>query len=112
MPVMTYSATVNANTTVADVFNTKLFHTAQKPSRYRLYARHASAAGTVVSAIRHGRTIDGEEIDMAAAAGAPVIPDDLIAESILRPGEQYKVDLKETGGVNTATKLKVVIDEA
>lgn len=85
MPVMSYNATVNANTTNRDVFNTSLFHTAQRPSRYRTYGRHAAAVGTVVADVRHGRTIDGEGVDMAAAAGAPVIPDDLIMESYLQP---------------------------
>jgi len=111
MPVMTSNVTVTANTTQADVFNTKLFHTAQRVARYRLYGRHAAAVGTVVANVRHGRTIDGESVNMPAAAGAPVIPDDLLAESVLKPGEQYKLDLLETAGTNTAVQLKVIIDE-
>jgi len=111
MPVMTYEATVAANTESEDIFQPQLFNQAQRISRYRLYARHASAVGTVLASVRHGRLVEGENMNMTAAAGSPVIPDDLLSECVLRPGESYKVNLKETGGTNTATKLKVVIDE-
>lgn len=111
MPAMSYNAQVALNATNADVFAASTFHTAERPSRYRLYGRHAAAVGTVVASVRHGRYIDGEQLLMAAAAGAPVMPDDWICDSVLMPGESYKVDLLETAGVNTITQLRVVIEE-
>lgn len=108
---MSHTETVTASTTSRDVFKNSPFHVASRPSRYRLYGRHAAAVGTVVASIRHGRTVDGEEELMVAAAGAPVIPDDLICESYLMPGEAFKVDLRETAGTNTATLLRTMIDE-
>lgn len=111
MPSMSYSATIAASTTVGDVFSGDPFRTSQRPSRYRLFGRHATAAGAVVGTVRHGRISDANRVAMVAAAGAPVIPDDLIAESYLMPGEEYIVDVTETGAVNTAVVLRVMIDE-
>lgn len=111
MPAMTFSATVTGGTTLRDVFAPQPFARALRPSRYRLYGRHAAGAGTVVASVRHGRVVDGEALGMVAASGAPVVPDDLICESFLTPGEDYKVDLSEIAGTNTTTQLRVLIDE-
>lgn len=113
MPAMSLNAfTVNANTKQRDVFKDDTFHQATRFSRYRLYGRHATAVGTVEASIRHGRVTEGEDLGMVAAAGQPVIPDDLLSEAVLAPGETFKVDLAEVAGTNTPVNLRVMIDEA
>lgn len=113
MPTMSLNAlTVLASTIQRDVFKDDTFHQATRFSRYRLYSRHAAAVGTVVASVRHGRVTEGERIGMVAAAGQPVIPDDLLAEAVLAPGETFKVDLEEIAGTNTVVNMRVMIDEA
>ena len=111
MPSMSHTSAGTASTRFPDVFSGDPFRTAQTPSRYRLFGRHAAAVGTVVCTVRHGRITDANEVGMVAAAGAPVIPDALIAESFLNAGEEYVVALRETAAANTITVLRVMIDE-
>lgn len=106
-----YTTQVPLSTEVRDIFGGTEIESAPGPGRFRIYGRHAAAAGTVVLSARLGSDVRADKLPMNVAAGAPIKPDDHIIDIDSAPGERLIVTLEETAGTATIPNVRVEFEE-
>ena len=103
MPMMTQVISVAANTRTANLFAGLPFEFAPSPSIVRLYGRSA-AVGLNIDFLLGGESLISDS-EIAALAGFPVRPDDLLTEHGANGGDRIFVAARNTTGAAIIVQL-------
>lgn len=108
MPYMAINQSVAANTIVDNVLQGKLYEFLSFNSRV-LAVMRAAAVGVFVTLNIGGRVIvDAQEI--GAAAGPPIIPDDVIADDFGIAGEKVTLAVHNRTGAAIVVQGKIYVE--
>ena len=105
MPMMSTVISVAANTRSANLFAGDAFEFAPAPSIVRLYGRSA-AVGLHIDFLLGGESLISDS-EIAALAGFPTRPDDLLTEHGANPGDRIFVAARNTTGAAIIVQLIV-----
>ena len=112
MPIVrAYTTQVPLSTKVTDIFGGTELESAPGPGRFRIYARHAAAQGSLVLSAKLGKSLEGEDVPMNVGAGAPVKPDDHVLDVDAAPGERLLLSLEETAGTATDPSVRLEFEQ-
>ncbi len=103
MPMMSRVVSIAANTRSANLFAGQAFEFAAAPSIVRLYGRSA-AIGLNIDFLVGGESLVADA-EIAAVAGFPVRPDDLITEHGANAGDRLFVTASNTTGAAIIVQL-------
>ena len=103
MPMMSVVVSIAANTRSANLFAGQAFEFAASPSIVRLYGRSA-AIGLNIDFLLGGESLIADS-EIAALAGFPTRPDDLLTEHGANAGERIFVTASNTTGAPIIVQL-------
>lgn len=108
MSVMTDSQSVAANTTVANILSGKPFEFLPVPSLVRVYCT-SSATGVNATFLVGGVSVCQDQL-MSAANRFPIIPDDLLVETVAPAGARLVLSVRNTtaGALTVISKVDVI----
>lgn len=110
MPVMTYIASVGANTTVANAMSGKSHEFLSEPSVITIGVG-GSAVGLNASLIVGDEvTLDDQEVPVTTTL--PAFPDNVLCQAGGLPGERIVVKLRNTTGGAITAYVKVLVEPA
>ena len=114
MPVQTDRRTVAANTTVENVLAGTKWEFPARPTAVQIFGAKDTATGTVLVDLSVGNVVAGENLDIntQAAGVGPLNDTDELISAVAMPGDRIQVRLRETGGVNTPTRLRIKFVES
>jgi hypothetical protein len=110
MPIMTYSASVAANTTVANVLAGQSKEFITEPSVVTLAATGSAAGLNVTMIIGDEIVVDDQAI--GAQNHFPVIPDDVLAQGGGFPGDRIVVKVRNTTAGALTPWIRVDVEPA
>lgn len=110
MPVMTYIASVAANTTVANALAGKSHEFIQEPSIVTIGVAGSAVGMNCSLIIGEEIVVDDQEVPVGTTL--PAFPDQILAQGGATPGDRVIVKLRNTTGGPLSAYVKVLVEPA
>lgn len=110
MAIMTYVASVAANTTVANALSGKSAEFVKEPSVISLAALGSAVGLNTTLIIGEEVVVDDQEVGVGTTL--PIVPDDVLAQGGGLPGDRIILKVRNTTGGAITAYVKVLVEPA